>query len=67
MVTEHTFGEVTPTYSPECDPQFEAWAQAGYDVIFGVIGHQWCFAAMWWSGGLLLHSPSCNGEVTVGI
>eukprot|EP00668_Euglena_longa_P024772 GGOE01030935.1.p1 GENE.GGOE01030935.1~~GGOE01030935.1.p1 ORF type:complete len:915 (-),score=224.90 GGOE01030935.1:974-3685(-) len=46
VVTEHAFGQVPMSYTEECDPQFEAWAREGYDVIFGVIGHAWCFARL---------------------
>lgn len=47
MVSEHTFAMITPSYTTYCDPQFEAWAAAGYDVIIGILGHQLCLVPMW--------------------
>lgn len=46
MVTEHTVADVPTTYSEDCDPQFEAWAQEGYDLILGSLPDTWCLEAM---------------------
>eukprot|EP00667_Euglena_gracilis_P001624 EG_transcript_1622 len=42
MVTEHTVADVPMTYTEDCDPQFEAWAQEGYDLILGSLPDTWC-------------------------
>eukprot|EP00667_Euglena_gracilis_P002322 EG_transcript_2323 len=44
MVTEHTFADLSFSYtSAYCDPQFEAWAKEGYDLIIGGLQYAMCF------------------------
>lgn len=35
-----------PTWTSDCDPQFEAWAQGGYNLIIGAMGDTDCLAPM---------------------
>eukprot|EP00667_Euglena_gracilis_P009022 EG_transcript_9157 len=46
VLTEHTIGNVLQTWNSDCDPQYEAWVQEGYNLIIGAMGDTWCLAKL---------------------